>query len=191
MDEWIKSLDILENINKTTCSHLRSTYHFNILPGLEVSLLSHPHKPSNVIGLVFCAFHPVPSPHLPTLLSSRPLSSVLLKDFIFSLFRIWSSKSLLESLSFSFILHSPPPSIMAEFVRAQIFGTTFEITSRFAMPYSSIFTMGALEGAFRGMWVLTWYLGIRNCSRWEWVPSDWSGMLHSMSHKIFPNPSTY
>jgi hypothetical protein len=36
---------------------------------------------------------------------------------------------------------------MAEFVRAQIFGTTFEITSRFAMPRLATFSPALLAGA--------------------------------------------
>jgi hypothetical protein len=44
---------------------------------------------------------------------------------------------------------------MAEFVRAQIFGTTFEITSRSAMLYSAIFTIGVLAGASMGIVMLT------------------------------------
>jgi hypothetical protein len=66
---------------------------------------------------------------------------------------------------------------MAEFVRAQIFGTTFEITSRFAVLEAGEAQPLAVCSE------LTLDLGIRNCNQWEWVHSDWSGMLHPVSHE--------
>ena len=54
---------------------------------------------------------------------------------------------------------------MAEFVRAQIFGTTFEITSRYSRPLFSIGTAPADEA-----------LGTPTCNRWAWELLAWSGM---------------
>lgn len=52
---------------------------------------------------------------------------------------------------------------MAEFVRAQIFGTTFEITSRFATLYNM------------ARWLLNHIPGTRICSLLEWELSVLSG----------------
>ena len=59
---------------------------------------------------------------------------------------------------------------MAEFVRAQIFGTTFEITSRYGQKQRHT----RIGGAQRG---LTATSDTRICSLWAWVPSDLSGEL--------------
>jgi hypothetical protein len=60
---------------------------------------------------------------------------------------------------------------MAEFVRAQIFGTTFEITSRYGQKQPRHTRIG---GAQRG---LTATSDTRICSLWAWVPSALSGEL--------------
>jgi hypothetical protein len=54
---------------------------------------------------------------------------------------------------------------MAEFVRAQIFGTTFEITSRLGFTSCASWEAGLTIGA-----------GTLIYNQSAWVPSDWSGM---------------
>lgn len=78
---------------------------------------------------------------------------------------------------------------MAEFVRAQIFGTTFEITSRYryTIPAPTPFSaqsrpalpeMIEVERANTDALV-----GIRTCNPWAWERLAWSGKLHLSSQK--------
>jgi hypothetical protein len=54
---------------------------------------------------------------------------------------------------------------MAEFVRAQIFGTTFEITSRY----------GGLESGCQDAQLIHWWPGTPIYNRLAWEPSVLSG----------------
>jgi hypothetical protein len=68
---------------------------------------------------------------------------------------------------------------MAEFVRAQIFGTTFEITSRY-VGYVAAFATAQLIA----------HLGTPTCNPLAWEHSDLSGTNHSAkahSPVRFPN----
>lgn len=65
---------------------------------------------------------------------------------------------------------------MAEFVRAQIFGTTFEITSRLLNP--------ALYS--RHHQILTFVSDIQTCNLLVWEPLDWSG--RNITHAIMCYP---
>lgn len=62
---------------------------------------------------------------------------------------------------------------MAEFIRAQIFGTTFEITSRLVVPVAGI--AGIADVAHHERAVLTLPLGTRTCSPSAWAHSVWFG----------------
>lgn len=108
---------------------------------------------ANVIVRVFCAVHRKgPSPHLFLAVQFWPaLVFVLLLVFLgrsgslsatapYPLTHSSDLHSLLKtffSLLPAICLSLTSPSIMAEFVRSQIFGTTFEITSRCAPPEAS------------------------------------------------------
>jgi hypothetical protein len=61
---------------------------------------------------------------------------------------------------------------MAEFVRAQIFGTTFEITSR----YDKIVARVQIHGLFTNQTP-----DIPICSLWAWEPLGWFGMRRNKS----------
>lgn len=87
----------------------------------------------------------------------------------------WRSNSYLlsffsPSLFVQGLIHPAIEVKMAEFVRAQIFGTTFEITSRWIVPPP----MRALDNA--DVWLDT-----PTCNLWEWA--------HSGSSGIFVTPS--
>ena len=69
---------------------------------------------------------------------------------------------------------------MAEFVRAQIFGTTFEITSRYGQKQRH----SRIGGVQRG---LTATSDTRICSLWAWALSDLSGELSVLRHRWNPN----
>ena len=60
---------------------------------------------------------------------------------------------------------------MAEFVRAQIFGTTFEITSRCLTPNPA-----ELNLAEEGWCIVDNFLGIPTSNPWVWERSDLYGM---------------
>ena len=66
---------------------------------------------------------------------------------------------------------------MAEFVRAQIFGTTFEITSRYNPPHvqvpATLFVCLTLLSA-----------DIPICSPLVWAPSDWCGESYAFTRSI-------
>jgi p38 MAP kinase len=66
---------------------------------------------------------------------------------------------------------------MAEFVRAQIFGTTFEITSRYARLCSAMLQLADPDHA----------LDTPISNPLEWAPSDLSGMLDRNHNPAMPS----
>lgn len=65
---------------------------------------------------------------------------------------------------------------MAEFVRAQIFGTTFEITSRSLPLLGEKREGGGMGERWNGGTVVDGEIGTPTCNPWGWEPLAWCGM---------------